>query len=610
MNKLISFIAIAISLFPSNAIFSQNLHTQILNADNDSLLVVIQQCKTSIENDKLSAEEITSCGLSAYQRGEITHARDFFILAKNSYRQDNDSLNMGKMLANIGVTYELEGNYSEAINAHHKAMEIFTKINDTDATSKAMNNLGVVFQEINNSEKALYYYHSALNLKQENNDSAGIASTLNNIGVVFEENLNQPDSALHYYQYSLKYYKLLKNNLQQARLLSNISAIYVQKSDFKTAIRLIKEGEQIATTIKDELTINNIHKNAGYAHLKAGNFEKAWQYINQGLENSIHQNFLKNRIDFLALLAELQEKQSDYKNCIVTLKEYQHLKDSLHEKEKLEAISKQEVLFDTKRKEQQIKIAEQALMFSEFELKRQKDLLILAVFSFVLTGFIVLLLIYRYRLKSKNRQITLENKMLRSQMNPHFMFNALGAIQNYMLEHSSMESIIYLLDFSKLMRNILDASRAEEITIEKEIETLDSYLKLQQLRFSNKFEYQINIDQGIDVGNTSLPPMLLQPFIENAIEHGMRKFTDNKKGFIQLDIKKSVNKIQLQISDNGPGFNMQNITKKPEHISHAMDITKERIRAINHGKKFKITMHIKNEAEQGIVVNFEIQILK
>jgi tetratricopeptide (TPR) repeat protein len=595
-----------------NSSFAQNLSAQILAAPEDSLSHYIEKSKNLIQAGIIAipTSDIASCGLSCYQRGEIKSARDFFKIAKNEFTNINDSIEIGRMQSNIAVTYELEGKYDLAVENYHQALDIFIKMKDNKSESKVYNNLGVVFQEINEKDKALKYHKLALNSKQKSRDTLGIASSYNNLGVIYEENFEKPDSALYFYQKSLDIYRMFDMDSFEAQLLSNIASIYIQTNRIPEAIEILEDAAKQAEKTDNKLLKTRIYKNAALAYLKTENLVEAESFIQKGIAISKAQNLRQNHIEILDLKAELQEKNHAYEACIATLHERTQLKDSLQNAEMNEAISKQEVIFGTKQKEHQIILAEQSLMFSEFELKRQKDLLILAIFSFVLTSLIVLLLVYRSRLKAKNRQIALENKMLRSQMNPHFMFNALGAIQNYIIQHNSMDSMVYLLDFSKLMRNILDASRAEEITIEKETEILTSYLKLQQLRFSNKFDYQITIDEQIDIENTSLPPMILQPFLENAIEHGMRKLPEDKQGLIQLSITKTNDGIKLQVSDNGPGFSTKNATEKPENISHAIDITKERIRAINHDKKFKITQHITEKASQGVIVNFEIQILK
>ncbi len=115
----------------------------------------------------------------------------------------------------------------------------------------------------------------------------------------------------------------------------------------------------------------------------------------------------------------------------------------------------------------------------------------------------------------------LKQRLLRSQMNPHFIFNSLSGIQNFIVTEKSTKASIYLSKFATLVRNILDSSVKEYVTLEKEIATIENYLELQKVRYAGKFEFSIKTDDAIDPESTMIPPMLAQPFIENAIEHGI-----------------------------------------------------------------------------------------
>ena len=140
--------------------------------------------------------------------------------------------------------------------------------------------------------------------------------------------------------------------------------------------------------------------------------------------------------------------------------------------------------------------------------------------------FIIGYILFRNsRLKAKHKSVDLEQKLLRSQMNPHFIFNSLIAIQSYIYKKDPVQAGDFLAKFADLVRIILEASRVEFVKLTKEIKMLNLYFELQNLRFENKFEYKIEVSDDIDAENISIPPMLAQPFIENAIEHGIRKIS-------------------------------------------------------------------------------------
>lgn len=196
----------------------------------------------------------------------------------------------------------------------------------------------------------------------------------------------------------------------------------------------------------------------------------------------------------------------------------------------------------------------------------------------IIIVFIILLGILYFRqnkLKSKLEIEQNKQKLLRSQMNPHFIYNALSAIQNFILSNNSMESVTYISEFSGLMRMVLENSRKDLITLKEDVGFVNYYLKLQKLRFNDKFNYIINIEEDINQELIKIPPMLTQPFIENAVEHGMRQI--EKDGLIQVNYQLKDKNLVITVMDNGKGMNDENNSK---HKSLATKITKEKINTI------------------------------
>jgi len=193
------------------------------------------------------------------------------------------------------------------------------------------------------------------------------------------------------------------------------------------------------------------------------------------------------------------------------------------------------------------------------------------------------------KIRGQNRYLLLEQRLLRSQMNPHFIFNSLSAIQSFIFENNPVEAGSYLSRFADLIRSILYSSREEYITLEKEIQTLRNYLDLQQLRFNNKFSYEIFIDPELELETIKIPPMLAQPFIENAIEHGLKDL--DRPGRLKVSFTFSATFLNIRVEDNGIGIEEAmrlKRTKSNEHKSLATKITKERIEILNKGRKQKL----------------------
>lgn len=205
---------------------------------------------------------------------------------------------------------------------------------------------------------------------------------------------------------------------------------------------------------------------------------------------------------------------------------------------------------------------------------------------------------YKTWLRQRNRNQLMKSvkesdlRTLRSQINPHFIFNSLNAIKSYILNHRSVEASEYLTDFSTLMRSILQHSKEKLISLTDELETIFLYIKLEKLRFDDGFEFIYHIDKTIDTDETFIPPMLLQPYIENAIKHGlMNKAADRQ---LSISIKSLPDKTLIIIDDNGIGREQASLLRKNilKHQSMGMDINDERVKLLAMTNDWHISVEI------------------
>ena len=237
-------------------------------------------------------------------------------------------------------------------------------------------------------------------------------------------------------------------------------------------------------------------------------------------------------------------------------------------------------------------------------------LILLAISMLVLC--VNLYLLKQQKIKNKLTQDikNAEMKTLRSQMNPHFMFNTMNSINSYIVENKSNEASKYLTMFSKLMRNILENSKYSEITLEKEIQTLKFYIQLEVVRLDNKFDYSINIAENVDEETFKIPPLILQPFVENAIWHGLH----NKKehGNLKINISAKTDAfLDIQIIDDGVGRKATSVIKKQQtdHKSYGIEITVSRLKMLNEANSVEIIdLYNTNEIPNGTQVNLKIYI--
>ena len=226
---------------------------------------------------------------------------------------------------------------------------------------------------------------------------------------------------------------------------------------------------------------------------------------------------------------------------------------------------------------------------------------------------IILSLVYFYirfreqRIRNAHYLELVEQRLLRSQMNPHFIFNALAAIQSYIFKRDPVSAGTYLSNFAELMRSILYSSREEEVRLEKELDTLEKYMQIQQLRFEERFDYKIEEKLTSSKELLAVPPMLMQPFIENSIEHGFKNL--DHKGYIYIGISEVDNHLHFTIEDNGVGITKSVKTTKKKHKSLAMEITKERLKKINRKGPYDSSyLYIISAAGDGVKVEFKLPV--
>ena len=208
----------------------------------------------------------------------------------------------------------------------------------------------------------------------------------------------------------------------------------------------------------------------------------------------------------------------------------------------------------------------------------------------------------------------MENRQnaLSQQMNPHFISNALNAIQYYILKNDKVESINYLGVFASLMRNNLENSQFREIPIYKEIDTLKAYLTIEQMRFNNQFDFEIKVSEKVDKEFMLIPPLLLQPYAENAIIHGFTQLKDKGKLDISIDVDEQYGLLVCKIEDNGIGLSLN---KRQGHNSLGTKITKSRINIISqlYGKEIEFVMKDKsldNSQDHGVLIEMRLPIIE
>jgi tetratricopeptide (TPR) repeat protein len=418
-------------------------------------------------------------------------------------------------------------------------------------------------------------------------------------------------------------YIVKSNNIESIGDIDNfIGILYNDLGDYKEAAIRLNKALVNYESIGNRLKIANVYHHVGKVLLAQGKFVEAENFLNRSIttQKELHKLGLIHLS--YKVLSDLYLKKNNVSEAYKYLTFYVQYLDSNNMLQSARSIAELNETFKTQEQLQTINLQsdsikrakeKQDLTNSKLENTQLRNMyqliMIIFILIFILAGGLIL---KNYWNRSKLLQLQKETEMsqtlLRSQMNPHFIFNAMTVIQSYIYDNDPSKSSKFLVNFSRLMRLILENSSKEFISLETEIEILQKYLTTQKLRFEDRFDFDISVHPDLAIGETLIPPMITQPFIENSIEHGQLHTIDG--GFIRIVFSISNNMLHIEISDNGIGRKKASQNKKSkEHHSMAMNITEERISILNKkyltNGKIEISDFDENK-ETGTVINIEI----
>jgi tetratricopeptide (TPR) repeat protein len=402
-------------------------------------------------------------------------------------------------------------------------------------------------------------------------DTSTIASSLANMGWNFYLN-TEFDSSVVCYDKSLKY--SMPGNLfsASANSLGNLGTIYRDLGKPETSVKFYYKGIQEAKKVNDIYNLWWIYRDMSYLYINMGDTANAYR-------------------------------------CFV---QYKKFHDQYQYKSSIQGLDDARIRYEADAHRKEVEL---------LSLKLKSNRLLNYGFTvlILLATAIGLLLFRGSKLKAEHRIAEMNQKIseitqanLRQQMNPHFIFNTLNSIQYYMYQHDKLATNTYLTKFSSLMRKVLDNSQHTSVPLADELSALNLYLELESLRFKDKFEYRINIDEEIDPLIHKVPTMLIQPYVENSICHGL--MPKEGKGFVNIDLKLNQEFILCTIEDNGIGRDAareRNQKRETNHNSLGTQITKTRLDLVNelYGTSLKtIYTDLRNENGEPSGTRVEIHI--
>lgn len=480
-----------------------------------------------------------------------------------------------------GVTYYALSNYLKAIENYEAALKAYGSDKNDRFRTSIYNNVANIYTEMSNFKEALSNYYKFLSLARQFKWKREEAIALMNIGLVYMKQ-DKFDTAISFYNKSIDTAFKIGDKQVASYALSNRGAALEKSGHLDEAILSYQRSIPLADSLNDRRIKAQSLGGLAEAYIFKKDYEEAEKYALASLTLSKSLNIVQYQKEMYQLLSDLYTYQNKNDKAFASYKTYISLRDSIMSEDKKSEIVKMEMKFDQEK--------QQAL--ADAEINRQKVVrnAVTGGAGVILLAAFVSFIFYKRRRDARQQQkeaefkaqvSDTEMKALRAQMNPHFIFNSLNSIGYYISKNNLRAADDYLVKFSRLMRTILENSEQKEVSLASDLKALEIYMELESMRLDNKFTYKIDVEEGIDQENTMVPPLILQPFVENSIWHGLSR--KEGKGVITIRIKKEGDMMSCVVEDDGIGM-QQPAAAAAEKKSLGMKITRSRIDILNKTK--------------------------
>jgi two-component system, sensor histidine kinase YesM len=555
--------------------------------------------RSLIQNDNATiARNYELLALEFIDKDDLVKAEESLTKALEIYTIANTSSARARVMRSIARVQELQNKLQAALGNYKAAMEAAT-----DETSQMLNSNDYNrLKNKGNFDIQNKYLEANIALLKKKRKKAEVADTYLQQAAL---NLEKTDSisALEKYEFALK--NAVKPE-KRIRIYSEMAKLHVSSKHFEEALPILDQLLEEARKINNQDTEVTYLRQLAMVHFEMGNTENAIEALKESYKIAASTGRTFEARESLKQLIDHYTSVGDDKSSLEMYGEFLQNLDRI--------ILSDNSLTDAKT----FKVTEERIRRLESE-KTLKDELISRknTFNYFLIGSMVLLLLFfgsivkaLYSIKTKNKEIALQS--LRREMNPHFLFNSLNSVNQFIAQNNELEANKYLTSYSNLMRNTMENSNKDFVTLGNEIENLTEYLELEHLRFKDKFDFEINVDEKLDPETIWVPNMIVQPHLENAIWHGLRY--KEGKGLLKMNFTLSKKIITITIDDDGIGPTKSSELKthnQKAHQSRGLTNTKERMTLLNELYKTKMSFSVteKKSPETGTIVEITFPII-
>ena len=483
----------------------------------------------------------------------------------------------------LGVDYRKIDANRTALDYNHEALTLADTVEEPNlglrrSTAVSLNSMGNIYLLLKQYDLAIDRFKRSQEIERSINNTLGLAINYQNIGYA-KDAQGKTEEALKYFEKSITINNKINNIFGKIICNSSIANIYIKQNKPQEAVKLLNSNFNDVVKIGNKEYLSYFYINLGWAQTKLRQFTEAENNLQKGLEIAQENNFASSLSYAYNHLSELYQSKKDYKTALEYYKLADEFDSKISNERNTQYVNDLIIKYDSERQNNQIKNLAKQNQIAQLQLIKNKNIWIIVIVTLLLL-MTVLYFLYRQSLfQNQKRILTLEQDVLRTQMNPHFIFNALNSIKHYIINNEQKNAVHYLNKFSKLVRKILESSTLKEVTLQEELETMDLYMNIENIRFSNEIEYEVKVDENLDLSSIKVPPLVLQPFLENALWHGLSSKKGDKKIILSI-LKPSKEYIQINVEDNGIGRKASATIKSNKVINRksiGIKLTKERL---------------------------------
>ena len=520
-------------------------------------------------------------------------------MALNTAVKNNNTEFQIYSLAMLSTVYRQTVAIPSALDCAQTAINLAETIEQPNDDIKrslnySLNSIGHIYRTLGEFDLAIANFRKSIALEAELGNIRALATNYKDIGECLEA-IGELEEALENYEKSLALNEKVGSSRIHVESNLGLAHTYVHQGKTEEALDIFENILEISEDLGDMKIISEIHLNIGWAQIQNNNIEEAHSHLNKGLEIAKKYNLITEMEEAYSFLADLWETQDDFKKSKEFFRKARQVEDSISNDRNKRYVADLITRSETDKKNNQIQVLAKENEIINLKLRRNQNTLLVSALLVCLFTLLLYILYRQTQLKADKKLLTLEQSMLRSQMNPHFLFNSLNSIKHYIINNEQKNAVQYLNKFSKLVRKILESSSAREIPLSEELETVALYMNIENIRFSNEINFKMIVDEGIDTHIIKIPSLILQPFLENALWHGLSSKEGEKSIVLQIS-KGKKGLINIAITDNGVGREMAKKLKDNKVLkrkSVGISITKERLANFSkdYQNNFELEIH-------------------